>query len=260
MASDSHKQREEWRTLSTPRGESVLQELGLRAPDLLAASLGRVVRATPLRQTRRIPLPRGDSCFLKQYAPGAGRAGRITWLRAPARAEWQALDELAHAGLAVPDLLAAVWHRRGDGARSAILMASAPGEPLDVLLARGIDRDGRAWLLRELPAFVARLHRAGFWHRDLYAAHLLVDADWRSPPTLIDVARVRRTRRLSRRRRVKDLAALCYSLQPRLSRGLLLRLLCAYLGKPGLDTAGKRLVRSIARKVRRIARHRPLYG
>ena len=177
----------------------------------------------------------------------------------------------------MPAFLTAVWSSLGDQAASAVLIeAVQPGRPLDLLLeeeTQGCGEQGlvsaerEAWLGRVLTALVARLHSNGFQHRDLYACHFLEGRD--SPLVLIDLARVRQTRRLSKRRRVKDLAALHYSLSRYLRAPLLLRLFFEYLrleylqlddcGQHRLEKRERRLLRRILRKSRRISRHKPRY-
>ena len=243
----------------SPTGARVLAELGLGRPrDLLRFSGGHVVRSTPHRETLEVATATG-SCYLKRYRPGAGGVGRIARMQAPAAVEWQRLDQMRAAGIRVPDGLAAVWSDRGDREPSAVLLEGVAATPLDEALRNPGAGDAEAWLRRFLPPAIRRLHQAGFWHRDLYAAHLLV-AGFQGEPTLIDVARVRPAGRLSRRRRVKDLAALHFSLAPLLRPSLLLALLLGYLELPGLTSGSRRLLRSVLRKSARISRHAPKYG
>jgi hypothetical protein len=102
------------------------------------------------------------------------------------------------------------------------------------------------------------LHRCGFVHRDLYLSHIFHDAEARPEESLhlIDLQRVHRPRGAGRRWIVKDLAALNYSVPPRLVRRTdRLRWLTYYLGTPKLDASARRLVYRIVGKTQSIARH-----
>jgi len=101
--------------------------------------------------------------------------------------------------------------------------------------------------VRACADVVRRLHACGLVHRDLYLCHLFVRPG-ETDVTLLDLARLTRTR--SRRRRVKDLAALVHSARGVVSRTDLLRGLRRYGGD-------RRLARAVRRKAARIARHVP---
>jgi tRNA A-37 threonylcarbamoyl transferase component Bud32 len=91
------------------------------------------------------------------------------------------------------------------------------------ILRHGIDRVAR--LVREL-------HHCSLAQRDLKAANILVSGDWSAPHFwLIDLVGVTRHRKLSRRRRVQNLARLHASFvrHPALSRTDKLRFLRVYL-------------------------------
>lgn len=244
-------------------GEQILEQMGLgSALGLFAPSLGKCVRRTPLRRISRITLASGADAYLKFYAPGAGRAGKVRGLCSPARVEWEMLRELQEEGLRVPHAICAVWGRRGDREASLLLLGGVPGSrPLDGLLGeQGCHARMERWLLESLVPFIHRFHGLGFQHRDLYACHLMVRPDLDQAPTLIDLARVRRSRRLGSRRLVKDLAALHHSLARHLRRSLLLRLFLRYSKARALDRRSRALLRAVLRKSARIARHQPLYG
>ncbi len=137
-------------------------------------------------------------------------------------------------------------------------MREVPGAvPLDELLRAG-EAPPEPWWLAELAPLVRRLHEAGFQHRDLYACHFLIPPErpW-GTPLLIDLARIRRP--LSGRRRVKDLAALAYSLREWRDREKMRELLLACLGRTESAAPARRLLARVESKIQRIARHRPKY-
>jgi hypothetical protein len=109
-------------------------------------------------------------------------------------------------------------------------------------------------LCDELAALVARMHRAGWYHRDLYLHHLRLTADGLC---LFDAGRARHEERPGERWLVKDLAALASTLPTNFPReewhGFLARW-CAALGRGAPSAAFER---RIARKAARLAAHRP---
>ncbi|MEZ5989415.1 MAG: lipopolysaccharide kinase InaA family protein [Planctomycetota bacterium] len=241
-----------------PDARSALAALGLAEPaELLRGGLGEVVRETPHRRTERLRTASGRECYHKLYGPGAGRIGKIHPRRAPAEVEWARAAALAGAGLPIPPFLCAVWGPEGDRAPSAVLLAGLPGaRPLDLVLRDEGPTEARlAWLRGPLLDLVHDLHAAGFQHRDLYAAHVLVAAG--DAPVLIDLARVRRQERLARRRRVKDLAALAHSLRDLVPEAFVDEWIRAYGVRSTLPP--ERLLRSVRRKAARIAAHVPRY-
>lgn len=161
--------------------------------------------------------------------------------------ELENLEALRAAGLRVPRPLAAGTARRGLRCASFVALAELPGAPLS---AGGcLPRE----LAADLGRFVARLHRAGFVHRDLYLDNVFHDPELGLG--LLDCERVFRSRGLRWRWMVKDLAALQASAGPDWTRGDRLRVLRAYCGLPRLNPEAKRLARAVLRKATRIRAH-----
>jgi len=168
------------------------------------------------------------------------------------------IDRVGSAGIAVPlpaaiaEDIRAIWERD-----SALVLAEAPGESLEVWAQRG-QRASRVWI-RELARFVARLHAAGFIHRDLYLCHIFVHGseDRRPDFCLIDLQRVLHAPIRRRRWIVRELAQLHYSTPASAaSRTDRLRWLRAYLGGQWSVRRKRRaMVRQIVRKADSIAAH-----
>jgi serine/threonine protein kinase len=85
--------------------------------------------------------------------------------------------------------------------------------------------------LKRLARLIARMHDAGIVHRDLHCGNVLIDPNDR--PVLMDLHRISRHRRLSRRRRALNLAQLYHDRQYVTTRTERLRFLRHYLDESG---------------------------
>jgi hypothetical protein len=154
--------------------------------------------------------------------------------------------------------MAGPWERA-----SFLLMRQTPGESLERWLpahvpARDQEADpaGRRRRLDRLAEFVARFHRAGFVHRDLYLSHVFIETGGGGADdsfALIDLQRVFRPRWRARRWAVKDLAAMHFS-TPADRVGVMerLRFLCRYARRCGRFGPARDLARSVERKTGRM--------
>ncbi|HEX5138830.1 MAG TPA: lipopolysaccharide kinase InaA family protein [Planctomycetota bacterium] len=166
---------------------------------------------------------------------------KITTDPEEARAEWENHRLMMAAGFRVPEPAVGGLLADGRGLFSSVPLLGL--EPLDEIW-KTLDPRRAALAVADLAR---RLHACGLVHRDLYLCHLFArpgDYDL----TLIDLARLRRS--TSRRRRVKDLAALLSSATGLVSRTCLWRGLLRYGGD-------RKLARRVVRKAARIARHVP---
>ncbi len=112
-------------------------------------------------------------------------------------------------------------------------------------------RTGR--LARAAGCLVRAFHKAGFFHRDLYLCHILLEE---GRLLFIDLQRLEEGYIFKRRGRIKDLAALLYSsMATPVTDKDRLRFLAAYLGGGRLKPAARRLIAAVRRKASRIARH-----
>ena len=248
------------------RAVDQLRRLGLDTlQGVLAFDGGEVVRVAGTRTTRRIET---DSAPL--YLKVHGAAGRPWPLRgpSPARREWWNLQRLARDGFDSPEPLAMGETRPGARSeRSFLLTRAVAGRPLSELLSGGWPEQAerspaqvRNRVVRDLAGMVRRFHDSGYFHRDLYLAHLIVSPDPRwGRPHLIDLERVERRFPPRRRWLVKDLAALEHSAPSWVTRADRLRFLLRYLGKTRLDDDARRWLSEVRAKEQRMARHAPKF-
>ncbi len=223
----------------TPPG---LDEALAAGPEALLARPGAEV----LKRSRRTlvaRLPPGPGipapgAVLKIYREGAWR--RLLGLGRARRAA-RVAGALHAAGVPVPPPWAVVEGPSG----CALVSALAAGEGADRVCA-----DAPGPLRRAAAAALGRLcgalHAAGFRHRDLKAANILVAAGGpggAASAQLVDVDGARRTFRLSLSRRARDLARLAASLVPAgLRRTDCARFARAYAAAAGLPRAAARPV------------------
>jgi tRNA A-37 threonylcarbamoyl transferase component Bud32 len=199
--------------------------------------------------------------FMKRYErePLTWRLRRV-WTYglgsgSPAAVEVENIRGVLAAGVAT--IPAAVAGQQ-DG-RSYIIVEAVPGEALEQCAEAFLDRYGAdsepaRRLTRGLAELVKAFHGAGYVHRDLYASHVfLAEAERRLDLRLIDLARAFRPRWRRFRWRVKDLAAVKYSMPDAWVAAHWGEFLDLYLG--GARAGRTRLERAVERKAKFIAWH-----
>ena len=217
----------------------------------VAAMTGPVYREVKGRRTFLTELD-GRRYFIKHHH-GVGWAEifkNLCQLRRPvlgAQDEWAAVAALKAAG--IPTLEPAAYGERGwnPARRESFLMTDAlePTVNLETFCERWAAHRPPPllkWrLIRDVARMSRAMHAAGVCHRDYYLCHFLLRLDdkdhvpdHKAPQLhLIDLHRARRFRRLPRRWRLKDLAALLFSARDiGLTRGDQLRFLREYSRKP----------------------------
>jgi tRNA A-37 threonylcarbamoyl transferase component Bud32 len=201
----------------------------------------------------------GVPCYLKKEHRVAWRDRLGHWWRghgyvSKSTREGRLLARLEAAGIDCPRALA---HGEADGRAFLLLREETDLTELrNYLQAYPLERLSLAEALgREL----ARVHAAGFQHRDLYSKHVLVGrkpAGWRF--CFVDWQRGRQRRRLTWRQKLRDLATLDATLAESIA-GRRERLLCwrAYLAAqaPLVGRPGK-LIRILCRLSARLQRRR----
>ncbi|MBI3863917.1 MAG: lipopolysaccharide core heptose(I) kinase RfaP [Planctomycetia bacterium] len=233
---------------------------------LYSWNVGQVVRRIKSRSTTRIELNDAGgrrAFYLKRHEPPQFQE----WLRPllnlgrpvlGSRNEWNAIQWFHAAGIPT---MTPVAFGEADGRsllvtedlQSNVTLLDWVNSFCDAGPKRPNDELQRA-LIARVAALACRMHQAGIHHQDFYLNHMLLCGH---PSTLdvrvIDLGRAGRPGKLSRRWILKDLSQLDFSAR-RLSCADRLRFLRLYLGRP-FSRSDRRLVRLIAVKSRRIAKH-----
>jgi len=221
----------------------------------------------PWRTRMRVALPgpSGETVyFLKRFEhPPSHSLRAMRRSRSGARSfafnEWTWVQRLTTAGIpCLQGVAVGEKLRRSREIRSALLTAQVPGESLESWCKRWTyqDRPTLRALIPATAALVSRLHRAGYFHRDLYLCHIFFDSDRPIDDALrlIDLQRVIQPTWRRGRWVVKDLAALNYSTPTSLvSRADRVRFLRLYLGVMKLGGSGKSLAYRVLGKTASIA-------
>ena len=211
------------------------------------------------------------NCYLKRYGRPSlkEKLKRLLTRRSCAGTalyDFAASVTLAQLGINVPRPIAFGQQpgRLGEQ-RSFVIIEELPhADALERLLPDWKNAQNRYTLLRDKKRLITQIadlirpmHQAGYFHRDLYLAHIFLTRDRfnHEKLALIDLQRVFHPQCRHRRWQVKDLAQLHYSAQFFFTRTDMLRFLHAYFSCEKLTLAHKKLIRDIARKTQRIARH-----
>jgi tRNA A-37 threonylcarbamoyl transferase component Bud32 len=207
------------------------------------------------------------SFFLKRYAPPTVGSRLKSYLRLKrpdpgAGQEWRAMWTFLQVGLPGPVPIA--W---GQDDKNSLVLSEGVSHVMR--LSEWADRNfgegfgsnpqmlsAKRKIIKEIANIVGRMHAKGLHHQDLYLCHFLCGSEQDGLPlTLIDLQRVERSRRLSRRWQVKDLAQLHFSSAQYLTRHDIRRFWKVY---NSIYHTGKRIIplrHSILRKSERIRRH-----
>ena len=168
-----------------------------------------------LKDGRRSAVTRvrlGDAAFCVKEYRSRGWLDRLKDLLRGRRARraWRAAARMAACGIATPQPVAVV-ERAGSGFFVTRFVDGAVG--LDVLLPRRFggplpphELAARRTMVRQLGRWLRKVHDCGLYHDDWSAKNILAaeqDGDWAF--YLLDLESVSRVKRLTRRRRIKNL-------------------------------------------------------
>jgi len=209
------------------------------------------------RQTLKVTVPGGRTYYLKRYhRPPRDRFFDLLGARrfpSPASREYAVLVRLAELGLPAPVPAACLEEKIGGRIHRAVLITESlpPAVSLEKFLQTGHPPATTRALARRLGEMTRTMHEGGVNHRDFYCAHLLLGD---GPQLFItDLNRADLRRRVGRRWRVKDVAALWQSAPSTVSRRDLVAWARAYLGGPLRRHRG--FLRAVARKADRMKAH-----
>lgn len=236
-----------------------------RLNELFELAATRELRRIPGRETVAWPAS-SAVVVIKRYHGSDWRAWVRSRLagesaRSPARRECENLTALAQLGVRVPEPIA--WCEDAGTARSAMVMTFVRHREnlRERLLHAPVDEQRD--FARRVAEIAARLHAAGWCHRDLYLQHFVIEdrVDGIGELALLDVARAFETGLVQRRWFVKDVAALLHSAPSSVGWRIRMRCLAAYLDLRDIRTRGERraFLRDVLAKQRRIAAHRPRF-
>ncbi|MCA8914595.1 MAG: hypothetical protein KDB90_04215 [Planctomycetes bacterium] len=211
----------ETRLLVDPALRSELESEGLLDVNALAArgDLETIKARLESRQTYRLVTAAGTTLYLKLYReiePEPRFAGLFArGFDSPASREWHVLQRLHE--LRVPTMRPAACIEEVESGvvkRAALLTVglSAPRSLQKLLLEEFTEcpQPARRWQLTvELGRILRRMHDGGVNHRDFYLVHIRVGHDDELYVTDLNRADIRK--RVTRRWRVKDVAALLHS-------------------------------------------------
>lgn len=249
-----------------PAFAALLKRHGLGDCDALCdTECGTLLRRLPQRENWRLDLAEEDGTrrlYLKKHRVRTFATRWRAWFgfsppSSAARTEAETTTRLAELGVPTMTVVAYGERLRPDGTFvAAFLSDELRGfEQLDLFLPNRFrsptDVDLRRLIL-SVADVARRFHTLGFNHRDFYTCHIFIRED--DPGVfavhLIDLQRVQKWPKALRGRwRLKDLAQLAYSSDPRLIRASdRLRFFLHYLGSERLSARSKRFARRILRK------------
>lgn len=243
--------------------KSLLEELDLTTLDKVKVLTGDFIKRHRYRDILKFTVPWNGTnvvFFLKRDWKGSKKAGLISLLKhgavwSIAREEWDNYVALQNAKLGTADLVAygedcgPLWERF-----SFILTRAASGDQtVDQFFREEHLRAPRRCVLDALAREIRRMHDSGLAAPDLFTRHIFLDWQEGLPRfSFIDLARLDRKRRISLKRRARDLAALNITAPLRyVSAAERVRFLRVYSGK--LD---KRLFRLAEKRMQHIASRR----
>lgn len=245
-----------WRVDPSVRAHLEAEYAG-REERLRQAAARAPLKDNNARAIFRLAGPDGARWLVKWFKPRGWRGGLARLLRGShAQREWDNQVRLAAAGVPTSASVAVAERRGLGGGGEAFLFVREVADARSLRDAlrqegTGLGLPGRRRLVERLADLVARMHAAGFDHRDLHAGNVLVSGPLspEAPLLLIDLHRGDWRRRVGPARRLGRLARLVHSLAAVLPRTDGVRFLRAYFAATangGTQALGaRRLVRRV---------------
>lgn len=209
------------------------------------------------RETFRWSGPAGERFVVKRFTSSWSSSLLLT---RPARVEHENLSRLAEAGLRVPRPVALY-----ESSPISLVVMEEIDHESDLRRRLGARPSEAARWMPEVLALTLGLHTRGWYHRDLYLDHFVLERKGEGSEefvALLDLGRARKRERPRRRWFVKDLAALLHSTPAGVSTHTQLRFLCRYLDARGIQGRAARRwwCAAVQRKARKMAAHTPRGG
>ncbi|MCC7171267.1 MAG: hypothetical protein IT459_12515 [Planctomycetes bacterium] len=255
------EQLEPWtaaRGLAVVANAAIVRRLGRDAIEALALGEfdGEVLKQNPRRRVTRVATPIGP-VVVKHYAPDRGLERlKVLAFGNRARREWDTALALRAAGLPVPE----PWYlaeSAGASASASFGAAAVPGaRPLGGFLedrASGGDaaRAGGIEALAPTLNVLARMHAAGFHHRDFHGGNVLLQHGDPRDVVVIDLHRVERGREVGVRARIEALATLLHTLRFGLRGEEIREAILRYAAEASLGVERERFVAAVLERVAR---------
>lgn len=254
----------ETRLLVDPKLKAELEGDGLLDLDALMAreDLHVIKARLESRQTYRLETSTGRTLYLKLYrkVEPESRFARLFAQRydSPASREWHVLTRLHELGVPTMHPAACIEEVDGDRVKRAALLTVGLNAPISlqkVLLEEFGEYPQparRQALARELGRILKLMHDGGVNHRDFYMVHIRVGGGDKLYVTDLNRADIRK--RVTRRWRVKDLAALLHSAPHSIVTATdKARFAKAYFGGHLRDK--RSLIEAVIRKAQRMTAH-----
>ena len=173
-----------------------------------------------------------------------------------AKREWRATRYLEARGILVAEALAVGWRHRGFMAEDCWFVSRRLEGFVSVseLMGKGFRQPGwsaevRGEVMREAGRTIRRLHELRFRHRDVHPGNVLVRRDGGLEVGVVDLDCAKFGRRISARRRAKDLADMGSKLRRRGEAGDLPAFVEGYM-EGGSPAVLRRLIeKAVAKKV-----------
>ena len=174
---------------------------------------GRVVKDSRLRWAATVPLESGKTLFIKQFRL-VERWQRYKYAILPSRVrtEWRISRFLSQRGISTPRALGVLERREYGLTTESFFIAEALEGAKDLVTSlrdRLHGADGvlaREQILRLLAETIRKIHDAGLFHRDLHGGNFLVVQESSPGPYLVDLHQARKQFRVSRSKRLWNIA------------------------------------------------------
>lgn len=180
---------------------------------------GRVLKDSRVRWAATVPLEGGKALFIKQFRI-VGGWNRCKYLIRSSQAmkEWRISEFLFQQGILTPRAVGALERRKHGVLMESFFVAEALEQARDLLdfckgrLHKPDQTEERNQILRLLAKTTRTIHDSGLYHRDLHAGNFLVMDDGSLSLYLVDLHQARRQLRVSRAKRLWNIAQIFNSL------------------------------------------------